>query len=85
MASILDKSKLFDVQEKCLRQVLKGVKYQSRSQQKQQRDHASATFTPSQFQKEDWYSDTLTSESSSSSDDGAKALKRKHHKKSKSK
>ena len=33
-ASIMGKSKLFDMQEKHLRQVVKGVKYQSRSQQK---------------------------------------------------
>ena len=65
-ASILGKSKLFDVQEKHLRQALKGVKYQSRSQQKQQKGHASETFTPSKFWKEDQDSDPLKSESSSS-------------------
>ena len=39
-ASIMGKSKLFDVQEKCLRQGLKAVKYQGRSQHKWQKDHA---------------------------------------------
>ena len=33
-ASIMGESKLFDVLEKCLRQAVKGVKYQSRLQQK---------------------------------------------------
>ena len=75
-ASIMGESKLFDVQEKHLRQVVKGVKYQSGWQWKWQRDHASKMF-------KDQNSVTLTCESSSSSDDGAKALK-KHHKQSKS-
>ena len=73
-ALIMGESKLFDVQEKHLWQVLKGVKYQSRSKQKWQ------------LQKLDQDSDILTNESSSSSlDDGAKVPKWKHHQKSKSK